>query len=173
VTAEEDRIHLRQTQAIALRVKGYSFREIAKELEISVGQAHHDVRSAMVEFDDQAAADVELERKTQSKRLESALRSVSEVLAADVYDSDGNVDHELKLKAIDRIVKLEERRSKLLGLDMPTKTEIDARVATDATPAEAARLVREAFGSHALDGPDTGDAGSDGAGDVPTSSSGA
>jgi transposase len=172
VTAEEDRIHLRQTQAIALRVKGYSFREIAKELGVSVGQAHHDVRAAMAEFDDQASADVELERKTQSKRLESALKSVSEVLAAEVYDADGNADHELKLKAIDRIVKLEERRAKLLGLDMPTKTEIDARVTNEASPTEAARLVREAFGSHALDGPDTGDAGSDGAGSVPASPSG-
>lgn len=153
MTAEEDRIHLRQTQAIALRVKGYSFREIAKELGVSVGQAHHDVRAAMAEFDDQASADVELERKTQSKRLESALKSVSEVLAAEVFDKDGNADLELKLKAIDRIVKLEERRAKLLGLDAPAKQELVGSIDIgDVTPAKAKAVMKELFDSVAAPG---------------------
>jgi hypothetical protein len=160
VTAEEDRIHLRQTQAIALRVKGYSFREIAKELGVSVGQAHHDVRAAMAEFDDQAAADVELERKTQSRRLEQAFRTISAVLDGQVFNEDGEIDHELRLKAIDRLVKLEERRAKLLGLDAPAKQELVGSIDIgDVTPAKAKAVMKELFDSVAAPGAE--DAGTD------------
>lgn len=148
-TAEEDRISLRQAEACGLRVKGHTYREIATKLEVSVGQAHADVHAAMAETLKLGAEDAEMERWIQLRRLDGALKTVNEVLDAEVFGESGERDHELRLKALDRLVKLEERRAKLLGLDAPAKQEIDAKVTGAASPAEAARLIREAFGEHA------------------------
>lgn len=53
-----------------------------------------------------------------------------------------------ELAAVDRLLKIGERRAKLLGLDAPTAQSVDMSVGTfdGPTPARAAELVRRAFG---------------------------
>lgn len=171
-SATDDRIAFRRTEVARLRSEDKTIREIARELKVSVGLIHSDLAAVRQEAAKARLFDADHERHVAVARLDGALEVLYEVLDAEVYDDAGNQDHELRLKALDRLTRLEERRAKLLGLDMPTKTEVDARVTSEATPTEAARLVREAFGSHALDGADTGDTESDGAGDVSPASSG-
>jgi transposase-like protein len=139
-TADEDRIAARRAEAIRLRVRGKTIREIARELGISVGLAHSDVRAVMSETSKRAAEDAETERELDLARIDSALQVVADVLegSLQINSTEGDPAEllqalagaaELKLKGIDRLVKLTDARAKLLGLYAPTKTENDHRVA--------------------------------------------
>ena len=120
-TADEDRIALRQSSALSLRIKGYSFREIAAELDISVSVAHSDVRSAMSGTLKRTQDELDAERELDLHRCDSGLRMTAKILADETLDPES----ELKLKALDRQIKLQEQRAKLLGLYAPTKVEAE------------------------------------------------
>jgi hypothetical protein len=158
VLAEE-----RRTEAVKLRIAGHSYRHIAKQLGISLAQAHKDVQTVLKRTRDEADEVADEARDIDLARIDQGLKTVLEFL-------ESAKDDELKLKAIDRLVRLQERRAKLLGLDAPAKGELSGPsggpipvAQTSATPAEAARLIREAFGAHAMrkdsDEADAGNAG--------------
>jgi hypothetical protein len=155
-TSDDAIIEERRSRAWTLRLKGKSVRQIAAALGVGVATAHSDLKTVLERTkadNDQAAED---HRSVSIARLDRALDTIEDALeAVDVRTDDNGdiiergVDHELRLKALDRLLKLEERRAKLLGLDAPVKTEVEASVTNVASPAEAARLVRTAFGEHA------------------------
>lgn len=120
-TADEDRIALRQSQALSLRIKGYSFREIAAEIGVSVSVAHSDVRSAMSGTLKRTQDELDAERELELHRCDVGLRVTAKILADESLDPAS----ELKLKALDRQVKLQEQRAKLLGLYAPAKQEVE------------------------------------------------
>ena len=90
---------------------------------MSVGTAHGDIAAVLQRTKDENDEKAETHRTVSLARLERALGIVEQALDAEVFDADGNADNELKLKALDRMLKIEERRAKLLGLDAPTKVE--------------------------------------------------
>jgi hypothetical protein len=100
---------LLQTQALALRAHGHSFRSISRTLNVCAATAHSLVKSAMAaerKFISEAKADyIELE----IHRLDTYLQA----LALKVKSGDP--------RAVDTALKIGERRAKLLGLDAPTK----------------------------------------------------
>jgi hypothetical protein len=120
-TADEDRIAARQAEAIRLRVRGKTIREIATELGISVALAHRDVRTAMAATAKEAEENVAEQRGLELSRLERALEVVESVLTGAPDADNGD---ELSLKALDRLVKIQEQRAKLLGLYAPEKREV-------------------------------------------------
>jgi DNA-binding CsgD family transcriptional regulator len=133
-TADEDAIEARQERAIRLRVQGFNYREIAAELGISVGTAYNDCSAAMKRIREQTRESAEEVRSVELDRLDRMIRAL-EVKAF----GDGDT------RAIDTLLKVSERRAKLLGLDAP---ELHVNVG-EVTPDRAAQLVREAFGDHA------------------------
>src|SRR5579872_6048326 len=155
-TSEDAVIEERRRQSWVLRLKGKSIRQIAAALGVSVATSHSDLKVVLERTkkeNDEAAED---HRVVSVARLDRALDTIEDALTAFSVRTDAggeiierDVDHELRLKALDRLLKLEERRAKLLGLDAPVKTEVEASVTNVASPAEAARLVRTAFGEHA------------------------
>jgi hypothetical protein len=147
-SATDDRVAIRQSEAVRLRVAGKTFQEIGKALGVSNCQAHKDVRAVTDKLSKRSLEDAEMERELQLGRIDAGIQVVFGILEGRRTPS------ELKLKALDRLVTLEKRRAELLGLDAPKRQEIDAKVSGSATPAEAARLVREAFGEHALRKPE-------------------
>jgi transposase len=155
-TADEDRIAARRAEAIKLRVRGKTIREIAQELGVGVATAHDDVRTAMGEMAKEAEENVAEQRGLELHRLERALEVVEKVLtSAPMADEGGD---ELQLKALDRLVKIQDQRAKLLGLYAPEKRELSGTLGVgDASPAAAAELVRKKFGGHAAR-PDSGEA---------------
>lgn len=138
-SADEDRIAARQAEAVKLRVSGHTIREIAEKLSVSVGQAHADVRSAMGAIAKEAEENVVAERGLELSRLERAIRVIEDVLldpeplpggdAGDDFFEAVESSRELKLKALDRLVKVQDQRAKLLGLYAPERREVNAKVA--------------------------------------------
>lgn len=164
-SADDDRIAARQAEAIKLRVRGKSVREIAEALGISKSQAAVDVRAAMAATAKEAEENVNEQRGLELGRLERALEVVESVLTKSNGAEEGD---ELALKALDRLVKIQDQRAKILGLYAPEKREIAASVAT-ASPEAAARLVRETFGAHALPKEDDAARNAEAGGDTPIS----
>lgn len=141
-TADEDRIELRRAEALRLRCRGYTVREIGLELGISKSVAADDVRKALGEVKKLSQEELDAERSLELHRIDTALRVIAKIIdgvmfgsgddAKDAADSAG-MDlgdlilggNEMKLKAIDRQVKLQEQRAKLLGLYAPQKVEAE------------------------------------------------
>lgn len=98
--------------AMDLRLKGLSYREIAEEIGVAKGTAHRYVKAAVklaqTKYTEKAEMIMVLELKKLDK-LEFALHEDA---------LDGNV------RASSTILKIMERRAKLLGLDSPSRTEV-------------------------------------------------
>lgn len=99
----------RRIQALELRKRGLGFREIARQLGVSLGQAHGDVQKAM-----SALADMELKCAEDAHRLD--LERIDGLIEGH-YQQAVSGDH--RSAAI--ILRVLERRAKLLGLDAPDR----------------------------------------------------
>lgn len=92
----------RQLTALDLRRQGLCYTDIAKRLGIAPPSAYELVQRALFTFVTEAAAEVAI---LESDRLDTALASIWER----VERGD--------LPAIDRLIKIQERRAKLVGID--------------------------------------------------------
>lgn len=99
----------RRAKAVQLRRMGWSYSRIANQLGMTKSSVHKAVTKALTET--QQALDVEADtlRAQELERLDELQSHIW------IEASKGN------LKAVDRILKIIERRAKLLGLDAPTK----------------------------------------------------
>lgn len=139
----------RDAEATRLRARGHTYVEIAVEL----GYADHAgarkaVQRALVATVAEPAEEVRALQLEQLDRLALAAWAVLE--RAHVTVSHGKIildeadqpllDDGPVLAAIDRLLKIQERRAKLLGLDAPARHEV---VSLDALDAEIERLSAE------------------------------
>lgn len=122
-TSDEAAIEERRSKAWDLRVRGKSYRAIADALDVSTRTAFNDIAAVLERTKAENNETAESHKALSLSRLDRALGIVEQALDAEVFDESGNADNELKLKALDRMLKIEERRAKLLGLDAPTKVE--------------------------------------------------
>ncbi len=154
----------RRQRVLELRKAGASYRAIGAQLNISEAQAHRDLKAAtarLAELERTSAEeyrvielirldDMQLEA-TRILRATHPLISGGKVLSGFTVDGKaiGLTDDGPKLAAIDRLLKIAERRARLLGLDMqpgatlPSDLEIilrwhdDNRRIIDVTPPAA------------------------------------
>jgi DNA-binding CsgD family transcriptional regulator len=110
-----------EQKCLELRSAGLSFREIARELKVAPATAYKAVARGL------AAVNAGCREQAQELRALEALRLDQMQAALWQQATDGDV------KAIDRILRIMERRARLLGLDEPerreTKLEIDPQQA--------------------------------------------
>lgn len=99
----------RQQQAVELRRSGRSYREIAHAVGIGVASAHRLVGAAIAEARTTVREDVVELRALELSRLDG--------LMVALWPKARRGD----LAAVDRVLKIMERRAKLLGLDAPVK----------------------------------------------------
>ena len=99
----------RQKAAVELRRMGKSYAEIGRQVGISTSRAHALVTRAMIEARASIREDVVELRALEISRLDGMLGG----LWPDARS--GNVG------AVDRVLKIMERRARLLGLDAPAK----------------------------------------------------
>lgn len=98
-----------QEQAIELRRSGLGYVEIGAKLNIGKSTAHRLIEAGMESARAQITASVDQLRAEEVSRLDGIL--------ATLYPSAAAGD----VQAIDRVIKIGERRAKLLGLDAPVR----------------------------------------------------
>lgn len=139
----------RDAEAARMRGRGASYQKIADALGYgNRSNAHRAVARVMAET---IAEPAEEARQFQLDQLDSMTEVAFEVLEANnfvvsdgriVRDEDGAPirDPEMVLKALDRLIKIQERRAKLLGIDAPKRSEV---VTVDWLSAQVAELEKE------------------------------
>lgn len=100
----------RRRQALDLRRTGASFRQIAEAIGCSVSIAHRYVATEIDKLNRESREDAESIRTLELERLDRMTFALWNAATA-----RGN------LGAIDRMLKVMERRARLLGLDAPAK----------------------------------------------------
>jgi hypothetical protein len=138
----------RDAEAARLRSRGWSYQQIADEL----GYAHHSnarkaVKRALEAIVAEPAEDL---RQIELGRLDAMWQIALAVLERyHVTVSNGRLitiggkpleDDGPVLAALDRLLKIQERRARLLGLDAPARTHVTV---TDSMEAEIERLVAQ------------------------------
>lgn len=96
--------------------EGKTFRQIARENDISPSTVSSDIKMFVQELKNEGLRHVEEYRIVQQERIAAAISAIwLNVL-------DGRID------AINTLIRLLERESRLLGLDAPTKVDITAKI---------------------------------------------
>lgn len=101
----------RQLLALDLRKQGYSYRQIAKRLEISLGLAYkyiQDELDALAQMKSESADGI---RQLELERIDMLMKGLAPM---------AQVGH---IGAVNAYLNCMERRAKLLGLDAPVKQE--------------------------------------------------
>jgi hypothetical protein len=113
-TSQELKAVDKQLQALKLRQAGISYEEIARRVGYrSASGAYQAVKSAMKKTLREPADEI---RQIELSRLDTALFAIwSDVKRGNLF-------------AIDRFLKLSERRSRLLGLDAKREVSIDGNI---------------------------------------------
>lgn len=131
----------RDAQAAELRSKGWSFPRIAAHLGYTHrADAYNAVQRVLKETVREAGEQVRALELERLDRLETAANEVLERAHVTVShgkivagaDGEPLLDDAPVLQAIDRLLRIQERRSRLLGLDAPIKKDVsltDERVA--------------------------------------------
>jgi hypothetical protein len=99
----------RALQALDLRIAGGTYRQIARQLGVNEKTAFYDVQGALASLDAVKAKTAERLRDIELERLDRA----STGLVPGIRSGDA--------RAVTALVRVMERRAKLLGLDAPVK----------------------------------------------------
>ena len=101
----------RKRNALELRLAGASYRDIADALQVSQATALQDCKEALADIPAQQADEM---RTVELSRLDRLQRAVwPRAIKGD-------------LQAVDRAIKIIDRRAKLFGLDAPQQVQITA-----------------------------------------------
>lgn len=115
--AEPNRAALaeRDAKIMRLRIAGWTLARIADQVGLSVSGVHAVIQQRIAAEVQPAAAEL---RALEITRLDDLLARAYTVMA------DTDTSGELRLKAIDRALRVAERRAKLLGLDSPVQLDV-------------------------------------------------
>jgi len=115
----------RRQKALELRKNGYDYRTIAKALNTTVKTAYLDVQKCLEEIRANTHETAEDVLELELKRLDIAQAA----LMPRVRDGDP--------RAIDTLMRVQERRAKYLGLDAANKLEVTGKgIVINLTPAD-------------------------------------
>lgn len=128
---EQGEILQRQMLALELRIKGMSYRAIADRLKCS-----HETVRLDIEGELKRLADLNIEKAAELRELE-LVRLDKIIYSLSNWVESGNIG------AASVYIKASERRSKLLGLDAPTKHEVDWRESAEQAGLDAGDVARE------------------------------
>jgi orotate phosphoribosyltransferase-like protein len=111
--SDEPIIQARRIEALDLRKAGFAYAAIGKQLKVSGEQARLDVMSALKQLAEHQDTETAEYRNLELERLDRMMLAVW---------SDAIKGH---LGAVDRVLKISERRARLMGLDAPVKQEVE------------------------------------------------
>lgn len=119
----------RELAALALRKEGLTYAEIAERLGISESGAHAAVMRALRRLFEKVNEEAEQVRTLELQRLDDLLMALWPKRHLPHY--------------VDRILHIMERRSKLLGLDAPSKVALDGSIGVRREPTDLSQLSEE------------------------------
>jgi hypothetical protein len=135
--AKREEVAARRTRALQLRAAGVPYQAIADELgHTSKGAAAVDVTRALRDRQDLLDGQRDLFVTLELERLDSLERAVQAVLRQASADGEKSI----VLRASDRLLRIAERRAKLLGLDAGGGEQ---EVPADVNPLDELRSRRE------------------------------
>lgn len=102
------------TNILRLRKMGYDARRISDELDIPMDRVSNIIKSALQKLTKDMRGQAEEIRSLEMTRLDD----LQSAIWSDCMEG--------KLTAIDRVLKIMERRSKLVGLDAPERLDVKA-----------------------------------------------
>lgn len=146
----------RQQEAVRLRLRGYTWQEVADQVGYSSRQAAQ--RGAAALLDRIETEDVAAYRAVEEARLDLVWRKQLEHLEQ-FRPSQSGVGLSAVASAVSALVRVSERRSKLLGLDAPTKVDVGA---SDVDLDSAVAAIMSALDGESDSGDDPGDSGAAG-----------
>lgn len=126
---QPERAAYRRLQVLKYRAAGVSYRDIAESLGTGLGTVFRDDKTALGELAKLTNQETALRRALEDTRLDNYLLKLQADLQSD--------DPDRKLRAIDRALRISERRSRLWGLDIPV---VAPQVQVTLTPTELAAL---------------------------------
>lgn len=135
---------MREQSALKLRMSGATFEDIGKSLNITKQAAHAAVLRALKKANEKLTEDAIMLRELEMHRLDRLFMGIYKDATAGSFG------------AIDRAIKIMERRAKMMGLDIPTAV---ANVDIDFSKLSNEQLDRIAAGENPLHvlGSDKGD----------------
>jgi hypothetical protein len=110
----------RESKALSLRQRGYSYQKIADELGITMQGAADCIRRAVAKLQAECSEKAEEVRQLELDRLDAMLMG----LWSKAEEGDP--------AAVDRVLRIQERRAKYLGLDVAQKVDITTVEGIDA-----------------------------------------
>jgi DNA-binding CsgD family transcriptional regulator len=139
----------RRAKVLRLRIEQVPYAEIARQLGIKLSTAKSDYPRALEQLKLEQDAQASTARNVEQAKLDMLEAAAVGVLRRRhitvqhgkiVRDEDGQVveDDAPVLAAIDRLVRIAQRRATLTGMDAPVRIEVD-----DARRAEIERLAAE------------------------------
>ncbi len=129
------KVAMRRKDTMELRVKGYTYPMIAEKIKkmAANGELDYDLPegySEKIAWNDvkhELDTIVKETRETTEDFVSLELARLDKMLSS-VYgllDECEDDDPKIKLATIDRLLKIQERRAKLIGLDMPSKIKLE------------------------------------------------
>lgn len=101
-----------EEQCLELRKRAYSYREIGKELNISSTAAYKAVMRILDRMEAELKEPAKRVREVELQKLDA----IEKVITVKARNGD--------MFAVDRLLKVAERRARLTGIDMPVKTQV-------------------------------------------------
>lgn len=138
--AQQAQVAERRTRAIQLRMAGLTCQAVADQLGYGTASAaSQDINRALAQRLKQEDEQVALMAALSSERLDAMTRTAwAEMRRRHTLVSNGRVmkdedgaplpDPDQNLRAIDRLLRIEDRRSKLFGMDAALKVEVSDHV---------------------------------------------
>ena len=118
----------RSREAFELRKRGLTFEQIGDRLGISRQAAHQMVTKRLDECIAQTKSDAKQVVEMELHRLDAMIAALWDEATtnppADTSEGVASAMYESRHDAIDRVLKLMERRAKYLGLDAANRTEL-------------------------------------------------
>lgn len=106
----------RRRQVGAMLCGGANYREIARALNVALGTVHGDAEFCRAEWAKERVSDTDLLVNQTLARLDAMLTGCWTAARAG------------HLESVDRVLKIEAQRAKLLGLDAATRVELAGKV---------------------------------------------
>lgn len=142
----------RDMEALRLRSRGWTIDQIAEHLAFTGSNPSKAAATAikraaakLVRFPADEVKLLELESLDELESIQWSLLRQQHVMVnarGVVYDETGSPvqDDRIKLEIMDRIMKIKERRARMLGLDAPSRSEV---ITIDVIDREIAQLEKE------------------------------